>query len=312
MTTRFLQPRTLGRLGNLLLMSALACGFSPAQETNQQKFRVACFVDHHNESDPDLIRMSLERWATASSPDPSVGVISWIESDNKRWLDAIESGSYDLYGLLSHQYFALKNPSILRPCLAISSNHGITSTFLLITRAEDKITKPSQLRGKKILIDTAGHGELPLIWFATRLGAEIPFAEIPKFASITLVQQPHRALIPVYFGKVDACVITRSAYSNASALNPDIVQKLKTTINSKALLTSVFAFHRDYPLVPAEKFATRALEIQDQRASKDLFGQIDRVGLQTFNASALFTVSELYKEYENLINPQVESKGGQE
>jgi ABC-type phosphate/phosphonate transport system substrate-binding protein len=295
----------------LLLATAAISPVQGQEAAKPERLRAAYFVDSDNDADPESVRTALGQWALGIRANTDDKVTSSVESDGEKWVEGIRNGDHDLYGMFSYQYLELEDEELLIPSLATEGNNGITSTFLLITRRDKAIQSIGDLRGKKIIIDTGGFGELPVIWLTTLIGTEVPAEEFPGFATMVSVQTPARAYLPVYYEKADACVITRSAFKDANALNSELISKLHTGpgFNSKPLLVSLLAFHRDYPRVAAEKIAANARKRAPKPQSQNLFELVGRTGVIEYDRSALETMRELYREYRALFATNHGRKG---
>ena len=288
-------------MGAGLLLVALV-GLPGNAPADDKGLSIGYFVDRENEADPDTIRDRLEQWLRKVSGSNSLDEVSaTVESNHRKWSSAVQSGEYDLHGLYSYQYLELEDDRIMRPALATTDTHGITSTFLLITRRQDQLTSIDSLRDKKILVDTGGFGELPMIWLATKLASATEPENVPDFADVVAVQNPIRALLPVYFGKADACVITRSAFKDANSLNSELITKLHSITNSKPLLVSLVAFRKDFPNVEAAKIVSLAVKGSTQTEFANLFEQLGRKGLVKIDDSALLTVRALHQNYRQIF-----------
>lgn len=285
------------------LMGPVARGQEQDSPADSGRLRVGYFIDRKNQVGPETIRSALASWSRTIAANRSDRVTTKVENDPDKWYQSIISGSHDLYGLHAYQYLALEDESLLRPALMIEGNHGATAIFLLVTRREDQIKSLRDLRESKILVDTGGFGALPLIWLETEIGAFTPAAEVKNFATVTAVQTAPRAFLPVYFGQADACVITQSAFTAASALNPDVATKLHPTpkTKSKPLLVSIFAFAKDYSIVDAEKISSKALENSASQEAQGLLDMVQRSGLSRYDSSALLTNRDLFKKYKALF-----------
>lgn len=69
------------------------------------------------------------------------------------------------------------------------------------------------------------------------------------FKRVEVVSKPAQAVLAVFFGKKDACVVDRSAFQVMAELNPQIRRSLETLAASEALANSVLCVSRDgWPL----------------------------------------------------------------
>ena len=213
-------PWTLAFGALLLLVGPLLPNAYSQVEPSPSRLRINVFVDRSNEADPNVIRTALNRWAAVLTPSSNFKIGSKVVTDQKRWAESLDSAAFDLYGLYAYQYLEMEASAVLRPALITTADNGPMSTFLLISRTGEKITSVGDLRGKKIVVDTGGFGELPLTWLITKLATVATLAEVPTYADVSPVQTPARALLPVYFGKADACIVTRSAFTKRDSSQP--------------------------------------------------------------------------------------------
>ena len=290
------------------LMGAVAVCQEPDDAPDKVYLRVASFLDATNEAGADSFQNSLTRWADSLVDAPAGRISSRVETSEEKWRRLLIAEDHDLYGLYAYQFLEIEELSSLRPALLTVAEHGSSSTFLLVTRRSDQIKSVRALEGKKILIDTSGVGNLPQIWLATEISEAVPIDELSGFADMVPVSSAARALLPVYFGKADACVITRSAFKDANALNPNIIVKLHFELKSNPLLVSMFAFADHFSSVDAEKISSRALKTSASDETRRFLDLVDRKGLIPYNESAMGSTRELYDKYMALFLPAEEAE----
>jgi phosphonate transport system substrate-binding protein len=66
------------------------------------------------------------------------------------------------------------------------------------------------------------------------------------FGHVAREKKLSRALLPVFFGKADACLVTRHDYDLMCELNPQIQRTLKPLAVSRVLVPSVTCLRRGY------------------------------------------------------------------
>ena len=296
------------RLASLFLLCWICAAPSHAQLDSSAAptpFRIAYFSGSTSAVDMDALRPALARWAAAISKPVTGRSETEVLSDSHRLEESARAGLHDLYGLFAYQYLALEHTGLLRPAMVTEGSQATASTFLLITRRSAGLRSAEELSDKKIVIDVGGFGELPLIWLATEVAASRPDPdeEGSPARQYRLVQTPARALLPVYFGRADACVITRSAFKDASLFNPEITTRLQICAFSEPLLVSLLAFHRKFPETASSEIAKRVLDRSTQSQHHDLFELIGRQGLTHFEPASLSSLRALYSRYKNLSSP---------
>ncbi len=144
----------------------------------------------------------------------------------------------------------------IQPLVMLGGEKSVDEPLVLLTRGSRKL---SQLKGTRILVDIAGRGDLPLVWLDSLLHtANLDFepgsaarTSRPRdsyFGRIDLVNNPSRAILPLFFGKADAAVVRQREFEEALALNPQLKQFMAVAAYSPKLVDSLICVRRDAPL----------------------------------------------------------------
>jgi hypothetical protein len=140
---------------------------------------------------------------------------------------------------LSGEDLASKGSSIsLAPMLILSKHDEPTEKFLLVMPADFQLEDLSKRKKRVLMIDQGRSiGQTALIWLDTILWKSgYPKSDV-FFTSIEKASKTSQVLLPVFFGKADACVITHSAFELMSEFNPQIKKRLAIREISPGLVT---------------------------------------------------------------------------
>ncbi len=180
-------------------------------------------------------------------------------------------------------------------------NHKVGLSYLLVINKNNPWTKGSDLLHKRLIIhDNKLEGSLPLLWLKTRLMEEgIPLSEL-KFKVLKNYSRPSKVLLPVFFQKADACIITEDAFKTLNELNPQLGKQLKILKKSPTFLETLMCLTR--PFAPrAKKFLldtiTGISKYPQGRQILTIF-RTDRV--IRYQKKYLTTVMDLLHTYQNL------------
>jgi ABC-type phosphate/phosphonate transport system substrate-binding protein len=126
--------------------------------------------------------------------------------------------------------------------IAVRSNKGAVDLipYQLLTRDSDGPRKLEQLRGKRIAIASRTHSDMGLAWLETQLADGKLGPARDFFESISLSYKGSSCVLPLFFGKVDACVLDARSYQLMQELNPQL-SKLKVLASSEPLLEGLVA-----------------------------------------------------------------------
>ena len=98
---------------------------------------------------------------------------------------------------------------------------------------------------KQILVDRGGCGDLVYRWLDREIRPETGTIRREDHADFRSAASPAQAVLSVYFGEVDACVVSRSSYLEVQRTNPQgLVAKLEEVRTSPPLLKHVIACPR--------------------------------------------------------------------
>lgn len=149
---------------------------------------------------------------------------------------AIERGGYHFVTLSSIDYFKYHQTVVLDPILIPSKIEQPTEQLLFLVAKDQDLSTIAKKEGRSLIIETGSSGDLSRLWLDTLLqGNGYPDSK-RYFTNIRRVSKPGRAIIPVFFGQADACIITRHALKVIKELNPQMDQRVKILFQSEGLV----------------------------------------------------------------------------
>ncbi len=175
---------------------------------------------------------------------------------------------------------------------------GHTSTrWLLLARAERSFHGLADLRGKNVLVLHNLSSLLGTAWTETRL-LELHAAPPPQFfSSYTVVEKPSAAVLPVFFGKADACIVDEDSFTVLRNLNPQVGRHLVAVEISEPFLNPVIALTRDD--WASERLRTDVLSkfatLGDEPAGRQLLTLFKCDRLTPIQPGAFDTVEALFR-----------------
>ncbi|MBT8381232.1 MAG: phosphate/phosphite/phosphonate ABC transporter substrate-binding protein, partial [Ignavibacteria bacterium] len=149
--------------------------------------------------------------------------------------NAILKEKDDLYILLSTDYLQLKNGHLIEPFVVAKRNSSVFNVYRLIVKKEGDIKSLEDLKGKKIIIGESREGDIAHHWLDKLLLKSNLEAKEEFFAGIKISEKSMPALLPVFFGTADACIVTDNLLSIAFEMNPQLENQLTSIEISKPL-----------------------------------------------------------------------------
>lgn len=117
--------------------------------------------------------------------------------------------------------------------------------YVLLTRAEEHQQNVAALRGRKLILLDNLYTNLAPAWLANLLEDEVHQQADSFFASVTKKEKANHAILPVFFGQADACLVTSHAFLTLCELNPQVALRLKPVATSPEVATMLWCFSRN-------------------------------------------------------------------
>ena len=115
----------------------------------------------------------------------------------------------------------------------------IVEPYVLLARADRGISGISDLKGKHVIVLESCNANNCRNWLRTELlalGLADPQA---FFQRMEIKEKVSQVVLPVFFGKADACVVDRSGFVIMSEMNPEVGKTLSVLAHSEPYLDSI-------------------------------------------------------------------------
>jgi phosphonate transport system substrate-binding protein len=146
-------------------------------------------------------------------------------------------------------------------------------------------------------------------WLETRLSKEGLGRLSDVFDRVTQFSKLTRAILPVYFGQIDACLVTRQGFETASELNPQVGRQLKVLASSEALVPVVFCFRGDYKSPYRDRLLAEIGKVKTTAAGQQFMTLFQCDTLMEGPESLLASASALLQAHRDLRGETNRSPG---
>jgi phosphonate transport system substrate-binding protein len=138
--------------------------------------------------------------------------------------------------------------------ILVSAGASGPDEYLLLVKRDSGFKRLADLRGRRICISSAPKMCAAPAWLTTLLDdAHLGQAET-FLGHITSDPRISRVVLPVFFDQMEACIAPRRGFETMSELNPQVNRSLTAIATSATLVTSFYAFRRNYRNSTREKF----------------------------------------------------------
>lgn len=286
----------------MLLLAAAVClqvGLAQSAEIVRVEFS-RLIIGEINENDT---MAAVKLWSTALvvTDDFSVNVQPIIYEDARGIEIALNKCMVDLINLGVDEFFDLQH--LLDPEKFIVAVNGgtITEEYLLLARTKSHIADIKDLKGGALRFSKNARTVLSTIWLDVKLAeAGLPSTE-HFFDQMIPANKISGALLPVFFGKADACLVTRKGFNTMAELNPQISHQLRILAASKEYIPGFLAFRKSYHSEIKDVVVNNIKTWHQTSAGRQILTifQMDDLVFQPFEI--IVPTMELIKEHRRLF-----------
>jgi ABC-type phosphate/phosphonate transport system substrate-binding protein len=153
----------------------------------------------------------------------------------------LRENSVDALTLDTPDYLKLAALGLIEP-VAIGTNRGRPGaySYMLLVRDDTGIRGLADLRGREVVINSRTKSGVGLAWLETHLAANRLGRAAEFFGAVQETYRPSTCALPLFFGRVDACVIDEGNFEVMKELNPQL-GRLKELGRSEPLVEGLVA-----------------------------------------------------------------------
>ena len=182
-----------------------------------------------------------------------------------------------------------------------STSGSIMESYVLLVHSDSGIQSLENLRGHAIGMVHNARTCLAPVWLDTLLAREALGSAADFFEKILPGSKTAKAVLPVFFRQVDACLVTRNGFEIMRELNPQMGQYLKVLAQSPPLVPVVFCFRSDYASPVRKQIMAELSRWHLNPAGRQILMLFQSDSLEKYPVSCLDTTLELLAEHRRLF-----------
>ena len=190
------------------------------------------------------------------------------------------------FGLNFIKYF---NLSKLENAFGVGSKNGQKEVFIVVVSKEKHINSIADLKDKSIGVNV--DDDIAKLYIKTKI------YETTKAQNVKIVEfkSRQRALLKLFFSKVDAVVTTNKSYELLQELNPQVSSKLKIIDTTDIQATSFGFFRKSLDPKVKKSLAKMALNLDTDEYGKQLLLIYKTEAIRESKIEDLDPIKELYE-----------------
>jgi len=290
----------------VLLLSSAAYGQGSPDTTQSSKVLRLGLVDNLfagvNQTDAEA---ALQVWVSSLAKTMTRGYTTerMIFLDRSSMMRAVRDGQVHLVAMTSLDYIEVRDDISIEPSLVgIQMGGQVLLQYTLLVQRDANIRSLEQLKHRKIVVGTQDEGRLAQMWLDVLLLRK-GLPESRDYVSIAKVDKALKALLQVFFGHADACIVTDGARKTMAELNPQIIEHLEVLNRSSKLLPSITCFCSDSDVNIQRILLDSALKLHQETEGQQVLTLFHVERCDLFRPSYLENTEALVEEYLDLRNP---------
>ena len=257
-----------------ILVVLCVAGWLPAMvaaaEPPSQPLRIGftrVILGHVNQTDAEA---ALTVWAAsvARERDLNVEPISTVHDDLDEVIDALRRKRLDAINLTFLEYLQVAAEVVLEPIFLVTVAGAFTDEYLLLVERE---SAHDSLAGRSLTVTDEARMCLAADWLdllASETG--YPGGARAWLGDVRSQKTASSPVMGVFFGTADAAVTTSTNFDTMRELNPQIGRKLRVVARSRALVTTMTAFRKDFESPDKERIFAALNDLHTSSAGQQV------------------------------------------
>ncbi|ACN14685.1 ABC-type phosphate/phosphonate transport system, putative periplasmic component [Desulforapulum autotrophicum HRM2] len=215
-------------------------------------------------------------------------------------LESLLEKQVDTVGITTIEYDQLKRKVKFHPLFVAVNAGGISERYVLLTHQKGPVRTLADLDGCSLTIHTNPRTCLAPLWLDMLLTQQGHPVTKDFTGRINRESKLAKVVLPVFFGRVDACVLTHGGFDTMAELNPQLARQLVILAESPEMVPTIFAFRANYNPVFKEKLIKGLKDLKKSPAGQQVLTIFQSDELVIEPASSLDTALELIATHKQL------------
>jgi ABC-type phosphate/phosphonate transport system substrate-binding protein len=276
------------------------------------------------DGDPTLINISFSRTLFAGSNENdakaavkvyaqtlaekngvTTGYDHLVLEDTNAISTALRLNQVDLLSVTAEEFFELEAQGLSGPLLLTEVRGSFTEQYVLLVRDASPIRSVTDLKGHNVNVADDLRSSLALIWLEVLCQERGLGPATGALSKITRASKATQIVLPVFFGKADACVITRNGWEVMGELNPQVKKQLRAVEQSPPVVPTVTCFRSGFSERLKHRITEVAVHSFNEPSFRQLMGLFKTDGFGQQPVAALDSTRELVAKYQRLCTAPI-------
>lgn len=216
------------------------------------------------------------------------------------WNAAAKEKSFKLAVLFSVDFLNMEKEGVFEPCTVFKESTGIGSELVLLVHQDSGIDSLSDLADQDICFTQDRFFEISHMWIDTLLAEKGLLPKETFFRSVSKNSKAMGTVLPVFFKKSTACVVTHNSFELMQELNPQVGKKLTVLAHSPNYISSIICLRSDCDPVFAEKLRSALPNLDNDASGKQFLMTFRITEMVPYQPDDLQTLRSLVEKHDKL------------
>jgi ABC-type phosphate/phosphonate transport system substrate-binding protein len=210
----------------------------------------------------------------------------------------------DFLVMTAEEFLAMEDQGLAGPLLVSHVKQRFTEEYILVTHVESAIRSVADLMGRSLILAGDSRSSLARRWLEVLChehGLPAPEEALRKF---TFAAKATQVVLPVFFRKADACIVTRHGLEIMAEMNPQVKKQLRILAGSPPLVPSLSCFRRGFSDARKQELLEATLAARGRPAFEQVMILFKGDGLLQQPVSVLDSARELLATHARLFGPR--------
>jgi len=195
---------------------------------------------------------------------------------------------------LSLPEYAVMPPGLLGGPFFRDEVDGSTRVrFALVAARGGPVKGVQDLRDARLVVHDSENSEVAVAWLDAQLAAA-GLGRLRGTAAVKLEQKASSAVLGVFFGTADACLVRLGVFESVAELNPQVARRLMVVAQSEPIAPSLFAFRAGVPEEVRNRFVQEVLSLHESTTGQQVMRVFRADRMQEVTADEVVRSTRLY------------------
>lgn len=190
--------------------------------------------------------------------------------DTNAVAEAVRQKLAEVFAVTTTEFLALENHCLEGPLIVARVGNTLTEEYLLLARADRPWREVEDLKGVSLNVASDVRSCLVSAWLEVLCRERGLDPADRVFGKTTSSTKTTHVVLPVFFGKTDACVVTRNSWKVMCEMNPQLEKQLRIVAASPPLVPALTCFRTGL----SENLKQKIIKAVELSAGKPAYGQL--------------------------------------